>query len=59
MSTEKGNIFHHIDVKLMYDDNEWQQILNGIDLDVMRQKRKRIITKQVIIEKANGKSRIR
>jgi hypothetical protein len=59
MNTEKGNIFHHLDIKMMYTPTEWQQILDGIDLDVMKQKRKRIVTKQVIIEKANGKSRIR
>lgn len=59
MSNEKANVFHHIDVKLMYTPQEWEQILSGIDLDVMKQKRKRILTKTVIIEKANGKKGIR
>ena len=55
MSIENNKIWQTIDVKLMYDDNEWKQIMDGIDLDVMKQKRKRILTKQIVITKSNGK----
>jgi len=61
MKHEKDNIFHKIDVKLLYSDAEWESLLAGVDLDIMnqRQKRKRIITKTVITERANGKRNIR
>jgi hypothetical protein len=61
MNNEKDNIFHKIDVKLMFDDSEWKSLLAGVDLDIMnqRQKRKRIITKTVITTKSNDKRRIR
>jgi hypothetical protein len=61
MNNEKDNIFHKIDVKLLYSDAEWKSLLAGVDLDIMnqRQKRKRIITKTVITTKSNDKRRIR
>jgi hypothetical protein len=61
MKHEKDNIFHKIDVKLMFDDNEWKSLLDGVDFDIMneRKKRKRIISKTVITERANDKRRIR
>jgi len=45
----------------MFDDSEWKSLLDGVDFDIMneRKKRKRIITKTVITERANGKRNIR
>ena len=59
MNTEKGNIFHHLDIKMMFDDSEWKSLLAGVDLDIMnqRQKRKRIMTTQVVVQRANDKRR--
>jgi len=61
MKQESNKIFHRIDAKLMFDDSEWKSLLDGVDFDIMneRRKRKRIITKTVITERANGKRNIR
>ena len=61
MKQESNKIFHHIDAKLMFDDSEWKSLLDGVDFDIMneRKKRKRIISKTVITERANDKRRIR